>query len=212
MPNEFLDEIWLSENEQENNEPKKIAPEKEEEEEEIPVILPGLGGGDDLRVTYVPTKRPGKERQRIDEQLLSAEGFSNENLNKLSPTEKSLLATYSYIYDTNFFVPERQGLKKIWHTISSLWADDEPLTASQVKTNCANDGFSEEDYENFFSNLSSRRDYEYTKDALKKERAIRSYYSDPKPGSDSSSGFDLIHFLSDALEIFSYAGIAKKGL
>lgn len=213
MPNEFLDEIWLSENEQENNEPKKVAPEEEEEEEEIPVILPGLGGGDDLRVTYVPTKRPSKERQRIDEQLLSTEGFSNENLNKLSPTQKSLLATYSYIYDTNFFVPERQGLKKIWHTISSLWADDEPLTASQVKTNCENEGFSDEDYENFFSNITSRRDFEYTKDALKKERAIRSYLSSPKlEASDSSSGFDLIHFLSDALEIFSYAGIAKKGI
>lgn len=214
MPNEFLDILDEDVIGSEEEQTKGIYPDEPNEEEnaEIPVIIPGLGGGDDFRLTYIPTKKPSAQEQAQDEKLLSAVGYSDKGLSNLDPVTKNLLAFNEYVYGTNFFVPERQAVKRIWHKLSSLWENDEPLTTEQVRENCENDGYSDEEYTKFFSTINSKRDYEYTKTGLNYEKALHQWFSlnTSQYGKAFSSFHNIFHFVTAIPEYLTLAGAVKS--
>lgn len=134
-----------------------------------------------LQARYAPNAFDQSEVSKEETDLLQASGMSEEDLGKLNNAEKRVLAMEEY-NASGLFQAEQAASKKVWHKISGLWESDGNPDFN-LDNQLALDGFSSEDKENFFKGITTERDYNYVKQGLQKERALKNYY-------DSLSGVD----------------------
>ena len=144
-----------------------------------------------LQARYAPNAFDQSEVSKEETDLLQASGMSEEDLGKLNNAEKRILAMEEY-NASGLFNAEQAASKKVWHKISGLWKSDGNPDFN-LNNQLALDGFSSEDKENFFKGITTERDYNYVKQGLQKERALKNYY-------DSLSGVDaFVAFMGKGL-------------
>ncbi len=128
-----------------------------------------------LQARYAPNAFDQSEVSKEETDLLQASGMSEEDLGKLNNAEKRILAMEEY-NASGLFQAEQTASKKVWHKISGLWESDGNPDFN-LDNQLALDGFSSEDKESFFKGITTERDYNYVKQGLQKERALKNFYN-----------------------------------